>query len=112
MHLRSAFPALLASACTIAGSTSARAAAVTYELDPHHTYPSFEADHMGVSFWRGKFNKTSGTMVLDKAAGDEWVAKYRDKIRSRIASSDKRWAKADDGWRREHTLSTEHKARL
>ncbi|MDE1999745.1 MAG: polyisoprenoid-binding protein [Burkholderiales bacterium] len=45
------------------------AAPVTYPIDPTHTYPSFEADHMGgMSVWRGKFNKTSGTIVLDKAA--------------------------------------------
>ncbi len=28
-------------------SASAFAAPVTYILDPDHTYPSFEADHMG-----------------------------------------------------------------
>jgi polyisoprenoid-binding protein YceI len=54
---------LLAIACT------ANAAPVTYEIDPMHTYPSFEADHMGgLSVWRGKFDKTSGKIVLDKAA--------------------------------------------
>jgi polyisoprenoid-binding protein YceI len=45
------------------------AAPVTYQVDPMHTYPSFEADHMGVSFWRGKMNKSAGTVVLDKSAG-------------------------------------------
>ena len=46
---------------------SALAAPVTYECDPNHTYPSFEADHMGgLSVWRGKFNKSSGTIVYDK----------------------------------------------
>jgi polyisoprenoid-binding protein YceI len=46
---------------------SALAAPVTYEVDPGHTYPSFEADHMGgLSNWRGKFDKSSGTIVLDK----------------------------------------------
>ncbi|MET0654294.1 MAG: YceI family protein [Pseudoxanthomonas sp.] len=54
---------LLASACGLAS-----AAPVSYEIDPAHTYPSFEADHMGISFWRGKFNRTSGTLVVDKAA--------------------------------------------
>jgi polyisoprenoid-binding protein YceI len=39
-----------------------------YTLDPTHTYPSFEADHFGVSIWRGKMNKTTGTVVLDRAA--------------------------------------------
>jgi polyisoprenoid-binding protein YceI len=43
---------------------------VTYTIDPGHTYPSFEADHFGgLSVWRGKFDKTSGTIVLDKAKG-------------------------------------------
>ena len=46
---------------------SALATPVTYECDPSHTYPSFQADHLGgLSFWRGKFNKSSGTIVLDK----------------------------------------------
>ena len=46
---------------------SALAAPVTYEVDPTHTYPSFAADHMGgLSVWRGKFDKSSGTVVLDK----------------------------------------------
>lgn len=52
----------------LAPGTSA-AAPVTYQIEPTHTYPSFEADHMGVSLWRGKLNKTSGTITLDKAAG-------------------------------------------
>jgi len=50
-------------------SGSAMSAPVSYTIDPAHTYPSFEADHMGVSFWRGKMNKNSGTVVLDKTAG-------------------------------------------
>jgi polyisoprenoid-binding protein YceI len=45
------------------------AAPVTYQVDPMHTYPSFEADHIGVSFWRGKMNKSAGTVMLDKSAG-------------------------------------------
>src|SRR6201999_2097267 len=46
---------------------SALAAPATYEVDPGHTYPSFAADHMGgLSVWRGKFDKSSGTIVLDK----------------------------------------------
>ena len=47
----------------------ASAAPATYTIDPTHTFPSFEADHMGLSVWRGKFNKNAGTVVLDKAAG-------------------------------------------
>ena len=40
-----------------------------YTIDPMHTYPSFEADHMGISIWRGKLDKSSGGVNLDKAAG-------------------------------------------
>ncbi|EDZ99206.1 YceI family protein [Burkholderia sp. H160] len=44
-------------------------AADTYMLDPMHTFPSFEADHFGgLSIWRGKFTKTTGTVTLDRAA--------------------------------------------
>jgi len=51
-------------------TASALAAPVTYEVDPGHTYPSFAADHMGgLSVWRGKFDKSSGTIVLDKDKG-------------------------------------------
>ena len=42
--------------------------AVTYTVDPSHTYPTFFADHHGVSTWSGKFNKSSGTIVLDRTA--------------------------------------------
>ncbi|MGC4029507.1 MAG: YceI family protein [Steroidobacteraceae bacterium] len=45
------------------------AAPVTYNVDPGHTFPAFEADHMGgLSLWRGKINSTSGKIVLDTAA--------------------------------------------
>jgi polyisoprenoid-binding protein YceI len=50
-------------------SASIHAAPVTYVLDPAHTYPSFEADHMGgLSTWRGKFTSSSGKVVYDKDA--------------------------------------------
>jgi polyisoprenoid-binding protein YceI len=45
-----------------------QAYAQTYTIDPSHTFPSIETDHMGISVWRGKFNKTSGTVTLDKTA--------------------------------------------
>lgn len=60
--------ALLSLAASLTTSL-ASAAPATYTIDPTHTFPSFEADHMGLSVWRGKFNKNAGTVVLDKAAG-------------------------------------------
>ncbi len=50
-------------------SAAALATPVTYNLDPNHTYPSFEADHFGgLSIWRGKFDSSSGRVVLDREA--------------------------------------------
>lgn len=45
----------------------ALAGAQSYNIDPNHTYPSFEAGHMGISVWRGKFTRTTGSVVLDRA---------------------------------------------
>jgi len=63
---------LAATAAAVIGasiSLAAVAAPVTYNIDPTHTYPSFEADHFGgVSVWRGKLTKTTGTVVLDREA--------------------------------------------
>ncbi len=54
----------------ILATSLACAAPVTYQIDPNHTAPSIETDHMGgLSIWRGKFTKTSGTIVLDREAG-------------------------------------------
>ena len=58
---------LMTGLALVAGT--AAATPVTYNIDPTHTYPSFEADHMGgQSIWRGKFNKTTGKVILDVAA--------------------------------------------
>jgi polyisoprenoid-binding protein YceI len=52
----------------VAFASSAAFAADTYKIDSNHTYPSFEADHFGgLSTWRGKFDKTEGTIVVDRA---------------------------------------------
>lgn len=68
MKIRTLAAAAAAVVTTFAVS-SAFAAPVTYNLDPTHTYPSFETDHFGgVSVWRGKFTKSSGTVVLDREA--------------------------------------------
>ena len=54
---------------SLIGATGVLAAPVTYNVDPAHTYPSFEADHMGgLSVWRGKLNATSGTVTFDRQA--------------------------------------------
>ena len=52
---------------SIAVANFAAAHSVGYTVDPDHTYPSFAADHMGLSTWRGKFDHSSGTITLDRA---------------------------------------------
>jgi polyisoprenoid-binding protein YceI len=56
--------------CALLGlSGFASASPVTYTIDPSHTHPEFEADHLGgVSIWRGLFKRTSGTIILDSDA--------------------------------------------
>jgi polyisoprenoid-binding protein YceI len=47
---------------------TAFAAPETYTIDPMHTIPSYEVNHLGFSTQRGHFTKASGTIVLDRAA--------------------------------------------
>jgi len=55
-------------AVAAAGVASAvQGAPQLYTIDPAHTYPSFEAPHSEkLSLWRGKFNKSTGKMTLDR----------------------------------------------
>ena len=46
----------------------AHAASSTYAIDPTHTFVTFEIDHFGATTNRGRFDKKSGTVQLDKAA--------------------------------------------
>ncbi len=43
-------------------------AADSYTIDPTHTWPMFEVNHLGYSTQRGRFNKSSGKITLDIAA--------------------------------------------
>ena len=42
-------------------------AADSYTVDPGHTYPSFEINHLGFSTMHGTFDATSGKITLDPA---------------------------------------------
>lgn len=46
----------------------ALAAPETYTIDPTHTFARFSYSHFGLSTQLSRFDKTSGTVVLDKAA--------------------------------------------
>ena len=49
-------------------SMPASAAPETYVIDNGHTFPSFSYSHFGYSIQTSRFNRTTGKVVLDKAA--------------------------------------------
>ncbi len=51
-----------------AAALTAQAQTATYAIDPTHTFATFEISHFGTSTNRGRFDKKSGTVQLDKAA--------------------------------------------
>lgn len=66
MKLITRYAAVAALAAALA--TPAFAAPATYAIDPTHTYPRFSYSHLGLSTQLSRFNKTTGTVVLDTAA--------------------------------------------
>ena len=55
-------------ALAIAAATPALAAPETFTLDGGHSFPRFSYSHFGYSVQMSRFDKTTGTIVLDKAA--------------------------------------------
>jgi polyisoprenoid-binding protein YceI len=50
-------------------AAAAQAAPVHYTLDPRHTVPNFEVPHIqNISMFRARFDKTTGTVTLDREA--------------------------------------------
>jgi len=47
-------------------SVSAQAAE-QYTIDPFHTFPNFEVNHLGFSTMHGQFEKTEGSLTIDWA---------------------------------------------
>lgn len=58
----------IVSVALAAGAGLAQAQSATYAIDPTHTFVTFEVLHFGTSTNRGRFDKKSGTISLDKAA--------------------------------------------
>ncbi len=54
-------------AALVAASFAVQAAPVTYTIDGSHTFPSFGYNHLGFSNQSHRFNKTTGTITLDRA---------------------------------------------
>lgn len=55
-------------AVSAAAATPVLAAPQTYTIDSTHTFPSFSYSHFGMSTQISKFDKTTGTVTLDKEA--------------------------------------------
>ncbi len=49
-------------------STTAHAETLTYNLEPTHTFVSFEIGHFGTSTNKGRFDKKEGSVQMDRAA--------------------------------------------
>lgn len=49
-------------------ATSGAAAEDSYKLDPVHSQPMFEVEHIGFSIQRGSFGRTTGKVTLDRVA--------------------------------------------
>lgn len=56
----------LVPAAVAAIAAPAFAASETYVIDGSHTYPRFEYSHFGFSTQQSRFNKTTGTIELDR----------------------------------------------
>ncbi len=48
-------------------------AANSYTVDPRHTFPGFEINHLGFSIQRGRFNQTSGKVLLDPESASGYI---------------------------------------
>ena len=60
--------ALAAALSALLAAPASWGAAEVYKLDSNHTFPSFEIGHFGMSVQRGRFNKTSGNVTVDREA--------------------------------------------
>ncbi|MES2553236.1 MAG: YceI family protein [Pseudomonadota bacterium] len=61
-------PVLASLVAALLFSVSAFAATETYNIDPSHSMPRFEYSHLGYSIQLSRFDKTTGKIVLDRAA--------------------------------------------
>lgn len=82
---------LLLAALMIGAFSGGALAADSYTVDPRHTFPSFEIDHLGFSIQRGRFNQTEGKITLapESASGSIDVAIDAASISTGLADLEK-----------------------
>lgn len=89
---------LITTAALLACATPmAQAETASYQLDPTHTFVTFEVLHFGTSTTRGRFDKKEGRVTLDRAArtGQLDLSIDTTSISSGIAAFDKHLKGAD-----------------
>ncbi len=59
---------ILATLALAAAIAAPAHAADSYTVDPGHTFPSFEINHLGYSTQRGRFDNNSGKIVVNSVA--------------------------------------------
>ena len=93
--MRSSVIALAAAALLSSGLAQAESA--TYAIDPTHTFATFEISHFGASTNRGRFDKKTGSVTLDKAAktGKVEITLDTTSINTGTAAFDKHLQSAD-----------------
>jgi len=93
--MRSSVIALAAAALLSSGLAQAELA--TYAIDPTHTFATFEIGHFGASTNRGRFDKKTGSITLDKAAktGKVEITIETTSINTGTAGFDKHLQSAD-----------------
>jgi polyisoprenoid-binding protein YceI len=64
--MRTSLIAAAVALSAFAGAASAQS--TTYVIDPSHTFPKFSYNHLGLSTQQSRFNTTTGSVTMDKAA--------------------------------------------
>ena len=87
----------LAIATTLLAAVAAHAETATYNLDPSHTFVSFEIGHFGTSTNKGRFDKKEGSVQMDRIAktGKLEVTVDTTSISTGTAAFDKHLQSAD-----------------
>lgn len=85
----------------------ASAAPETFVIDTAHSFTNFEAGHLGITSIRGRFNKTTGKITLDRSGKEGGIEAEID-----AASVDTGHARRDELLRTENYFNVEQHPKL
>jgi polyisoprenoid-binding protein YceI len=81
--------------------TPAADASETYVIDMPHSFSNFEVGHLGINWIHGRFNKTSGKIMLDRVAKQGSIEAEID-----VGTVDTGYARRDELLRSEDYFNT------